>query len=117
MVVVPAAGGARPPWWPGQVQDEFAVVLVKPYLVGRSAAGELAWHAIAETAAAVADPDVPDAGRGPASRPPIGMPSLVGLVGGFVGQVSVSQSRSRGVDRGGALAYDSRRMLTAARAC
>ena len=33
------ASGVRPPWWPGQVQDEFAVVLVKPYLVGRVRGG------------------------------------------------------------------------------
>jgi hypothetical protein len=38
----------------GQVQDEFAVVLVEPNLARLvRAAGELAWPAIVETAAAV----------------------------------------------------------------
>ena len=47
----------------GQAKDELAVVLVKPYPVLRvRAAGELAWPAVVETAPAVADPDLPDAG-------------------------------------------------------
>jgi len=55
----------------GQVQDEFAVVLVKPYLVLRvRAAGELAWAAIVETPATVADPDLADAGPLPGQPGP-----------------------------------------------
>ena len=47
----------------GQVQDEFAVALVKLYRARRvRAALELAWPAVPETAAAVANPDLPDAG-------------------------------------------------------
>jgi hypothetical protein len=46
----------------GQVQDEFAVVLAEPYLARPvRAAGELAWPAVVEATAAVADPDPPDA--------------------------------------------------------
>src|SRR5207253_3163345 len=46
-----------------QVQEEFAVVLVEPYLARLvRAAAELAWPAVVETPAAAADPDLPDAG-------------------------------------------------------
>lgn len=47
----------------GEVQNELALVLAEPYRSPRvGAAGELAWLAVVETPAAVADLDFPGAG-------------------------------------------------------
>src|SRR5260370_5313033 len=47
----------------GQVRNEFALVLVKPYLALRvRAGGELAWLQVPERPGAVADLDLPDTG-------------------------------------------------------